>query len=168
MDMGERIITKKEVKTMKAYLSGAMEYAGDEGAGWRSEMTHWLDKALGHTVYNPVIESDRLIKSHGADNYRIWKTENPVRYRDFIRKCVDSDLQTVTQNCDYLICLWDESVFKGAGTHGEVTMAYHSDIPVYLVNRVPIEDFSGWIMACSTEIFHDFETLKRFLKKHYG
>ena len=27
---------------MIAYLSGAMEYALDEGSGWRLDMTSWL------------------------------------------------------------------------------------------------------------------------------
>ena len=152
---------------MRAYLSGAMEYAGDEGAGWRSEMTAWLKDHLLHDVYNPVLESEKLKNNHRADDYRIWKSEDPDRYADFIRKCVDHDLKAVSQESDYLICLWDEGVFKGAGTHGEVTMAYYSGVPVYVVNKVPMVDFSGWIMACSTNIFPDFESLKTFLRQKY-
>ena len=65
---------------------------------------------------------------------------------------------------DYLIVKWDRSVFKGGGTHGEVTMAYWLDKPVYLVNNLPLNDISSWIFSCSDEIFDDFESLKnRFL-----
>ena len=71
--MGEWLFTQKETKSMKAYLSGAMEFANDEGAGWRKEMTQWLSKNLGHTVYNPVIESEDLVKEYGAESYREWK-----------------------------------------------------------------------------------------------
>ena len=42
---------------MIAYLSGAMEYANDEGEGWRKDITEWLSKNLGHSVINPVEES---------------------------------------------------------------------------------------------------------------
>ena len=63
--------------------------------------------------------------------------------------------------------MWDESVLKGAGTHAEVTIAYECNKPIYLVNKLPEADLSGWIMACSTKIFSDFETLKSFLLKEY-
>ena len=61
-----------------------------------------------------------------------------------------------------MICLWDESVFKGAGTHAEVTLAYDCKKPVYLINKIGVSDLSGWIMACSSEIFPDFDELKSF------
>ena len=57
---------------------------------------------------------------------------------------------------------------KGGGTHGEVTMAYYKNVPVYLVNQVPIEDLSGWIMSCSTDIFNTFTELKSHLIKTYS
>lgn len=153
---------------MRAYLSGAMEYAGDEGAGWREAMTAWLLEALGHDVYNPVLESEKLTVKHNAQKYRQWKAPDPDRYADFVRHCVDRDLEAIAGEIDYVICLWNEGVFKGAGTPGEVTMAYNQGIPVYLVNRVPLMDFSGWIMACSTKIFSDFEDMKDCLLKQYG
>jgi len=58
-------------------------------------------------------------------------------------------------------------VFKGAGTHGEVTLAFQHNVPVYLVNQIPLIDLSGWIMACSSEIFNNFEELKAFLLEKY-
>ena len=51
---------------MKAYLSGAMEFAKNEGANWREEMTLWLDENLAHSVYNPVVESQSIMKEYGA------------------------------------------------------------------------------------------------------
>ncbi len=153
---------------MRAYLSGAMEYAHDEGAGWREMMTAWLDESFGHTVYNPVIESQNLIESYGAEDYREWKQTDPKRYADFIRVCVDRDIDTVRHGVDYIICLWDDYVLKGAGTHAEVTLAYDIKKPVYLINQLSNGDMSGWIMACSTEIFSDFDSLKSFLLKTYS
>ena len=29
---------------MRVYLSGAMEFAEDEGANWRKDLSNWLDK----------------------------------------------------------------------------------------------------------------------------
>ena len=64
--------------------------------------------------------------------------------------------------------MWNEDVFKGAGTHGEVTLAFEHGIPVYVVNQLPLTDLSGWIVACSTEIFESFEELELFLLKKFG
>ncbi|MBC8345222.1 MAG: hypothetical protein ISR82_08285 [Candidatus Marinimicrobia bacterium] len=153
---------------MKAYLSGAMEFASDEGAGWREDMTLWLDKTVGHSVYNPVLESEALVKEYGAESYRDWKKNDIQKYSDFIRVCVNRDIDIVRNKTDYLICLWDEGVLKGAGTHAEVTIAYECGKPVYLVNKFPVEDLSGWIMACSTEIFSEFDELKIFLADQYS
>nr|MCS5652984.1 hypothetical protein [Candidatus Neomarinimicrobiota bacterium] len=69
---------------------------------------------------------------------------------------------------NYLICLWDSSVLKGGGTHGEVTMAYFIGKPVYLINKLSQKDLSGWIMACATESVSDFDDLKNILKQKYG
>jgi len=151
--MGEWLFTQKETKSMKAYLSGAMEFANDEGAGWRKEMTQWLSKNLGHTVYNPVIESEDLVKEYGAESYREWKINDIQKYSDFIRVCVDRDIDIVRNKMDYLICLWDESVFKGAGTHAEVTIAYECGKPVYLINKLPTIDLSGWIWLAVQKYF---------------
>ena len=46
---------------MIAYLSGAMEYANDEGESWRTNITEWLSKNLNHSVINPVKESRVII-----------------------------------------------------------------------------------------------------------
>lgn len=153
---------------MIAYLSGAMEYAGDEGAGWRKSMSEWLDMNLAHSVVDPVVESGKMIEREQGQGYRSWKAANPGKFVNFVRKLVNHDIDCLTKNTDYVICLWNEDVFKGAGTHGEVTLAYHYNLPVYLVNKVPFDDLSGWIQACSTEIFPDFESLQAFLLEKYG
>lgn len=153
---------------MIVYLSGAMEKAIEEGAAWRIDMTQWLRTHLDHDVIDPVVESAKLVKSTGSENYRIWKEEDPERYLSFVRKCVKRDLYAVMKEVDYIICLWDEFVLKGAGTHGEVTVAYIHNVPVYLVNRLPKDDFSSWIHACSTQVFPDFDSLQQFLLKTYG
>ena len=152
---------------MIAYLSGAMEYAVDEGSGWRIDMASWLSAQLGHNVIDPVEESRLLMLQENSTDYRTWKESDTERYREFVRQCVDRDIRAVTKEVDYIICLWNEDVFKGAGTHGEVTLAFQHNVPVYLVNQIPLRDLSGWIMACSSEIFNNFEELKVFLLENF-
>jgi hypothetical protein len=153
---------------MIAYLSGAMEYADDEGEGWRKNITEWLTSNLDHSVINPVEESRLIISNTDSHDYRNWKETDLVRYKNFINKFVIRDIEAVTKEANYIICLWNEEVFKGAGTHGEVTLAFEHSIPVYVVNQIPLTDLSGWIIACSTEIFENFEELKLFLLSKFG
>jgi hypothetical protein len=152
---------------MKAYLSGAMEFANDEGTGWRSDITEWLDVQLNHSVYNPVLESQSLVEKYNAKNYRKWKIPQPKKYANFIRHCVNQDIASVRNKVDYIICLWDKNVLKGAGTHAEVTLGYECQKQVYLINKLPEAELSGWIMACSSKIFSDFEQLKNYLLQQY-
>ena len=42
VDMVKWIYVKTKFKAMIAYLSGAMEFADDEGSGWRKDLTKWL------------------------------------------------------------------------------------------------------------------------------
>ena len=67
----------------------------------------------------------------------------------------------------YLIVLWYNSVLKGGGTHGEVTMGYWVDKPIFLVNTLPEEDLSAWISSCATETLASFDELKAVLLKRY-
>ena len=46
---------------MIVYLSGAMEFAEDEGANWRKDLSNWLDINLGHKAFDPVVNSKKLI-----------------------------------------------------------------------------------------------------------
>ena len=95
------------------------------------------------------------------------KKTDPSEYKNIIRKIINVDLDAVANNSDYLIVKWDESVFKGGGTHGEVTMAYWLKKPIFLVNKLPLDDISSWIFSCSTHIFENFEDLKIKLEEVY-
>ena len=95
------------------------------------------------------------------------KNSNPDKYKEFTRLLINRDLWVVIAESDYLICFWVESILKGGGTHGEVTIAYLIGKPVYLVNHLPMKDFSGWIFSCAMETFNSFVALKKELLKRY-
>ena len=152
---------------MIAYLSGGMEHANNYGADWRKDINQWLDETLEHSVIDPVIESKKLISENNAKDFRNWKETDPDKFIEFIRLAIKKDLDGVVDKSDYIICLWDKSVFKVGGIHGEVTLAHYSRKPIYLVNQLPITDLSGWIMSCATEIVNYFESLKIILYIKY-
>ena len=63
-----------------------MEFAEDEGANWRKDLSSWLDNNLGHKAFDPVVNSKKLIKEEGAENYRIWKETNLNNYINHCRR----------------------------------------------------------------------------------
>ena len=152
---------------MIAYLSGPIENAHNNGADWRKNITEWLETTLNHKVFNPVIATKSIIEHLNTSDFRLMKKTNPNEYKKIIRKIIKVDLDAVVHNSDYLIVKWDKSVFRGGGTHGEVTMAYWLGKPVFLVNRLPINDISSWIFSCSEHIFDNFEDLKKKLEELY-
>ena len=152
---------------MIAYLSGPIENAENDGADWRLSITHWLKDEINHNVFNPVEATRGTISGITNDEFREMKKTEPEKYKKLIRKIIDIDIKAVVENSDYLIVNWDESVFKGGGTHGEITLAYYLKKPIYLINRVPIDDLSSWIFSCSTEVFDSFDDLKIYLSSLY-
>ena len=98
-----------------------MENAYNDGADWWREITVWLRDNLGLSVVAPVFESNKLITENDAKDFRKWKESDPDRFRNFIRLAIKIDLDGVVNKADYVICLWDESVLKGGGSHGEIT-----------------------------------------------
>jgi len=153
---------------MIAYLSGGMENAPNYGSDWRIDMGIWLKKKLNHDVIDPVKETKNLININNAKNYRNWKTNKPKQFKHFIRKLINQDLDAVINKADYLIVLWDSSVLKGGGTHGEVTVAYWMGKPIYLVNKLDFVDLSAWISSCSTNVYQSLDELKKELIKVYA
>ena len=152
---------------MIAYLSGPIENAENDGADWRKSLTPWIKNTLSHKVFDPVIATRDITKGLTSSEFRKMKRSNPDKYKKLIREIINIDIDAVVNNSDYLIVNWNKSVFRGGGTHGEITLAYFLKKPIYLVNNVPFDDLSSWIFSCSTEVFDSFEDLKTHLIKKY-
>lgn len=146
-----------------------MEYAKGEGADWRKELHRWIDGNLGHSVFNPNEESKRfLARNFPGGNFRRLKTKNIEQFTRLVRKIVSLDSREIARNSDYVVCLWDRSAQKGAGTKGELTIAQLFGKPVYMVTRMKHENIPGWILGCTTKIFCSFTELKQFLQREHG
>lgn len=152
---------------MYAYLAGAMEHAPDRGCKWRSDITPFLTDTLGHRIFDPCIEENRILSANDRRKLGIAKKSDLKEFRHLMRKIIDADLNTILDEVDYVICLWDEYVLKGGGTHGELSLAYHNDIPVYMVTRILPANISSWILGCTTEVFISFDELRMFLRNKY-
>tara|TARA_S200000501_G_scaffold291576_1_gene276812 strand:+ start:139 stop:606 length:468 start_codon:yes stop_codon:yes gene_type:complete len=152
---------------MIAYLSGPIENAHNDGAGWRNNITKWLGDKLSHRVFDPVLETKSIIQEIDSNDFRMMKITDPIEYKKIIRKIIKLDLNALVDKADYLIVNWDQAVFRGGGTHGEVTMAYWLNKPVYMVNSLPMEDVSSWIFSCTDFVCDNFEELKEKLEQTY-
>ncbi|MBI5214908.1 MAG: hypothetical protein HY960_04090 [Ignavibacteriae bacterium] len=153
------------MKQQRVYLSGGMEYADGEGASWRQTMQLWLETELGHSVFNPNVESDMFFASKYPDvDFRKAKIENITLYQEIVRHLVEIDCKEIAEHSDYVICYWDDGAAKGAGTKGELTMAKYFNKPVYLVTTFKLHDIPGWVLGCTTKFFQSFDELRTFLK----
>jgi hypothetical protein len=145
-----------------------MEFAKGEGADWRRVMEEWVQKNLGHSAYNPNKESNEfLAKKYPTGNFRDLKNEDIKKYTELVRDLIDGDCREIAERSDYVICNWDESAQRGAGTKGELTMARYVGKPVYMVTQMKLQDIPGWVLGCATKIFGTFEDLEEFLFEHY-
>ena len=152
---------------MIAYLSGPIENAANDGADWRELITLWLKDEIEHDVFNPVLATRKIISNLTNTQFREMKDTSPKKYKNLIRQIIDIDIKAVVEESDYLIVNWNKSVFKGGGTHGEITLAYYLKKPIYLVNHVPLDDLSSWIFSCATEVFDSFDDMKIHLLSTY-
>ena len=156
-------------KKARVYLSGGMEYAKNEGIDWRLDLDAWIRKTLGHKVFNPNVESEKfLAHSLPNRNFRSLKSTDIKIYTTIVQQFVIKDSREIATRSNYIICYWDKSAQRGAGTKGELTIALYFNKPVYFVTHMPKEKIPGWVLGCVTEFFSSFEHLKEYLFSKYS
>lgn len=151
---------------MQVYLSGSIEYAADFGKSWRAEITPFL-RELGHTVYDPAADEKKNLDDHEVRDFRKWKATDLARFQATLRKIIAWDLDWIDRS-DCVVCFFDEAASRGAGTQGEITYAHRAGIPVYLVLGMPQEKISGWVLGCASDVFADFEQLRKAFTAKYA
>jgi nucleoside 2-deoxyribosyltransferase len=147
---------------MLFYLAGSIEYSPDLGKSWRAEITPLLE-SLGHEVYDPALDEMKNLTADEVAQFRSWKSSDLDRFQQTIRKIIAYDLDLIEHRCDALVCYWDQYAGRGAGTQGELTFAHRLGMPVYMICGVPVEQISGWLLGCATEVFSSFEEFNQFM-----
>ena len=148
----------------RVYLSGGMEYADNEGRDWRESMHEWLYQNLKCEVFNPNVESDKFFSEHFPNiHIRSLKDTDIVKYAAVVSHLVEIDCEEIAEHSELVICYWDASAMRGAGTKGELTIAKHFRKPVYMVTTMPHNEIPGWVLGCTSLIFSSFDELKKFL-----
>ncbi len=153
---------------MLAYLCGPIEFASDGGRLWRRKLVPFLREELGHRVYDPAEDQRKNLTEEEMTHFRGWKQTDLDRFRRTVRKIIQYDLDQIENRADYVVCYLGENNTPSGGTPAELTVAYRKGIPVYLVSETPIEQISGWMLACADQVFGSLEELKKFLLARYG
>jgi nucleoside 2-deoxyribosyltransferase len=153
---------------MLAYLCGPIEFAEDGGRLWRRKLAPFLRDQLGHRVYDPAEDELKNLTEEEAAHFREWKTNDLDRFRRTVRKIIAFDLDLIENKADYVICFWPSENAQSGGTSAELTVAHRKGIPVYLVTPVAVEHVSGWMLACSDQLFTSIEGLKEFLVARFS
>ncbi|MBX7245676.1 MAG: hypothetical protein K1X53_09255 [Candidatus Sumerlaeaceae bacterium] len=154
-----------EPDSKHVYLAGAIEYAPDGGKGWRKRVEAFITTHLGLRVFNPCINEVAILTPEENQHFRRWKSEDRPRFLNPIRRIIDHDLDQVLNLTHFIVCYWDEHAIRGAGTAGELTLAYRFGIPSYVVLGMPAAQVSSWTLGCATEVFGSFDELEAFLLK---
>jgi len=97
--------------------------------------------------------------------FRGWKSSDLPRFQQTIRKIIAYDLDLIEHQCDALVCFWDQYAGRGAGTQGELTFAHRLGMPVYMICGMPVDQISGWLLGCATEVFSSFEEFNEFMNR---
>lgn len=147
----------------KIYLAGGMEKAGEYGAIWRERITPHLE-SHGYTVWNPYKEEIKV----GIDVMLLaaLKETDYDKFIMFCQRIIDHDMAAL-KTCAAVAVRIDESVLKGAGTYGEITVCRLYNIPVYAWIDLPNgkKDVPSWAMGCLTEYTTDKDEFYRMLAK---
>jgi len=175
---------KNRKNKLTTYLCGAMEAAKNLGAGWRAEITPFLEE-LGLEVLNPVEFEPHQLKGLQPNRLPEFYTDfhgNQVkpeywhelknaqekhlykRFLKYMRRIIQYDMRLVRNEVDFIIVLWDKNAAKGAGTHAEMTEGFLQNLPIYCVAK---SDIPAWAKATCTEIFLSFDELRDFLKEEF-
>ena len=153
---------------MLAYLCGPIEFAEDGGRLWRRKLAPFLRDQLGHRVYDPAEDERKNLSEEEAAHFREWKTADLDRFRRAVRKIIAFDLDLIENKADYVICYWPSENAHSGGTSAELTVAHRKGIPVYLVTPIAVDQVSGWMLACSDQVFTSIEGLKEFLLARFA
>lgn len=148
------------------YLTGGMQFAADEGKGWRMEASKWL-KELGYFPLDIFALDQAYADKYGHFLRGVNASRDHLQRKSNIRKhFIQTDIALVRNDSDAIIAYYDESFRRGAGSFSEVHEAYMNDIPVFLVSAYDNweEEVSGWLQAMTTRIFNNFEELQFYME----
>ena len=148
------------------YLAGAVEHAPDGGLGWRARVERFLGSFPGAVCVNPAVNETKPLTEEERARFRKWRETDYPRFHGVMQKIIQWDLEQLSR-CQAVICFWDDACARGAGTQGELTLAWRLGLPVYLVAGVPLGEVPSWALGCASEVFESPEALEKRLAQEW-
>lgn len=149
----------------RVYLAGAMDRVADRGAGWRDNITPFLE-SIGITVFNPLKKPTEV----GKENEEVCKLKNEYKsqekYEELsnLMKIIRSvDLRLVDIS-DFLIVNLDLDTHP-CGTYEEIFLANRSKKPVVVHMEQGKIHAPDWLFGTIPHqmIFSTWEELKNYI-----
>lgn len=142
------------------YLSGGMEKAVENGAGWRRDCSSAL-RTLDFFPLDIAALDLAYIEKHGPV-YLDKDPANFLQYKSNIRhQFIYTDLRLIIDDADAVIAYYDQSFKDGAGSFAECQCAYDNERPLFVVSALP--NVPSWLKSLSTKLFFNFRELYVYL-----
>ena len=152
---------------LKCYLAGPIDYAKDDGKGWRNEVKKWLkkfgvivldpcDKKVKHAKYKEVDEEKQKMMALKASG-RFFELSQRMK------EIVHYDLR-MTDISDFLIVYVNPEI-PMFGTLHELLNSLHQRKPTLVVIEGGKKNVSNWLFGIMdfNFMFDDFDDLKDYL-----
>ena len=154
------------LKGLACYLSGPMDFAADQGAGWRDDITPFLQQK-DVFVFNPLkhvfagTSDTDTVKRKRMDEYK--SDGNWDAYREEMKDINHWDLRALDLS-SFVIVNYDVNTFM-CGTHEEVFVANRQQKPVLLVLTEPKEKLPSWMLGRfpSEHMFDSWDELRLYI-----
>ena len=159
--------TENRLHGLKCYLAGPIDYAEDDGKGWRKKMTKWLtkygvmvfdpcDKKVAHAKYKEVDEEKKKMMTLKASGRFFELTQR-------MKEIVHYDLR-MTDISDFLIVYINPEI-PMFGTIHELLNSLHQRKPTLVVIEGGKKNVSNWLFGIMdfNFMFDDFDDLKDYL-----
>lgn len=156
---------KNRLVNQRVYLAGAMDRVADRGAGWREQITPFLE-SLSVVVFNPISKPTD-IGLEDQDTHQIkTKLKRMKRFDELssMMKTIRSvDLRLVDIS-DFLVVNLDLDIHP-CGTYEEIFWANRQKKPI-IIHMVQGKDHApDWLFGTVPHqmIFSDWEEIKQYL-----
>lgn len=138
--------TKGKLEQTCCYLSGPMEFAKDNGVGWRREFINLAIKSgLGIDFIDPTNKpcDETNIIEDKEYQIKLQESGDYIKLRDYVKKYRRFDLRFVDLS-DFLVAVIDPTVHM-CGTYNEIFVAEQQHKPMFFICEGGLRTLPRWL-----------------------
>ncbi|MBT4113815.1 MAG: hypothetical protein HOE36_07525 [Flavobacteriaceae bacterium] len=155
------------LNSMRCYLAGPIDYAEDDGIGWRNDISDFLED-LGVYIFNPCKKpvADAIYKEVEEEKTKMLGLKQSHRYLELsqrMKEVVHFDLRMVDVS-DFVIVYVNPDI-PTFGTIHELINSLNQRKPTLVVLEGGKANCPNWLFGIMNFnfIFEDFKDLKDYL-----